>query len=90
MTTPEADALLAVLDAGGVLRVPFSTTLYPDTVAHRSTLRRDGDGFELTTYYSEVATGHGASAEMTQREFRSRAQVRESLEWARREDCVAA
>lgn len=89
MTPTEADALLAVLDGGGVLRVPFSTTLYPDTVAHRSTLRRDGDGFELTTYYSEFAPGHGFSNEMTQRELRTREQVRQSLQWAQRGDCSA-
>ncbi len=90
MTDTEADELFRLLDSGAALRVRFSTTLYPDTVVHRNVLRQSGDGYELTTHYSEFAPGHGLSTELTERETLTREQLRQSLQWAKRTDCETA
>jgi hypothetical protein len=75
-------------DQLGLPSVPFSTTLYPDTIAHRNVLRKNSDGYELTTHYSEFAPGHGFSTELTERETLTREQLRQSLQWAKRDECV--
>jgi hypothetical protein len=88
MTDTEADELFRLLDSGAALRVPFSTALYPDTVVHRNVLRKSSDSYELTTHYSEFAPGHGFSTELTERETLTREQLRQSLQWAKRDECA--
>jgi hypothetical protein len=78
--TREIDAVLAELRAGGARRVPFDTTLGPDTQAVESVLRAGDDGgFELTTTFREFWAGHGWSLEQRETEVLTEAQVRAAL-----------
>ena len=90
MDATEVDRIVAALRAGRACRVPFCTTLYPDTRALENLLRARADGgFELTTTYVEFAAGHGYSTEMHETEACSEAQVRERLGWATEAEVIA-
>ena len=88
MEADDIDPLLDAVRAGRRLRVPFSTTLGPDTRAHENVLSIRTDGlFELTTTFAEFWAGHGWSREQTEVEARTLEQVRSAMSSCSVEEC---
>jgi len=80
MTDAEVEQIVAALAAGASYRVSFSTTLFPDTMADETHVKRQPDGtYEVATTFREFAPGHGWSLAQTERESWPEARLRSAL-----------
>jgi hypothetical protein len=88
MEPTDVDRLVAAARAGRRVRVPFSTTLWPDTQSYENVLVVRADGrFELTTTFAEFWAGHGWSVPRTEVEEQTEEQVRSALTMYAAEQC---
>ncbi len=88
MDAADIERLLAHVRAGRQLRVPFSTTLGPDTRADTNVLSLRSDGlFELTTTFAEFWAGHGWSRSQTEIETYTETRVRSAMSFCAADQC---
>ncbi len=74
------EQIVAALAAGASYRVPFSTRLFPETMADETHVKRQPDGdYEIVTTFREFASGHGWSIAQTERESWPEEQLRSAL-----------